>query len=54
MAADASNSASAGATGGSGYKAMVCLFLYGGNDGNNLLIASGEGTAIAVRLPWAK
>jgi uncharacterized protein (DUF1501 family) len=31
-------SASAGATGGSGYKAMVCLFLYGGNDGNNLLM----------------
>jgi len=28
-------SASAGAT---DYKAMVCLFLYGGNDGNNLLL----------------
>lgn len=26
------------ASGGSGYKAMVCLFLYGGNDGNNVLM----------------
>lgn len=29
---------SAGASSGSGYKAIVCLFLYGGNDGNNLLM----------------
>lgn len=25
-------------TSGSGYKALVCLFMYGGNDGNNLLV----------------
>lgn len=31
-------SALAQTTGGTGYKALVCLFLYGGNDANNLLV----------------
>jgi hypothetical protein len=35
----------AGATIGSDYKALVCLFLNGGNDANNLIIPTGSGYA---------
>lgn len=35
----------AGAAIGSDYKAMVCLFLQGGNDANNLIIPTGSGAA---------
>ncbi|HWF48466.1 MAG TPA: hypothetical protein VG168_15770 [Bryobacteraceae bacterium] len=48
----------------SGYKALVCVFLFGGNDGNNMIIpvtganatnyTKGRGTlAIAIRWLWA-
>ncbi len=41
------NAATAGTTTGTGdddYKAIVCIFLYGGNDSNNLLIPSDAAT----------
>lgn len=37
--------AAAGAPIGSDYKALVCLFLNGGNDANNLIIPTGSGYA---------
>src|SRR5690349_20476508 len=37
-------SAAAAVTAPSDYKALVCLFLYGGNDGNNLLIPTDPTT----------
>lgn len=36
--------AQAASSGASDYKAMVCLFLYGGNDGNNLLLPYEQGS----------
>ncbi len=36
--------AAAAATVPTDYKALVCLFLYGGNDGNNVLIPTDSGT----------
>jgi uncharacterized protein (DUF1501 family) len=32
---------SAGAAGGGGYRALVCVFLYGGNDGWNIVVPTG-------------
>ena len=28
----------AATTGGPGYRSMVCLFMFGGNDGNNVIV----------------
>ena len=41
--------AAAAQSGGEDYKALICLFLNGGNDSNNLLIPAG--TVIRV-VPW--
>jgi uncharacterized protein (DUF1501 family) len=35
------NAAAQTTSGAGGYKALVCLFMYGGNDGNNLLVPLG-------------
>ncbi|SNT34517.1 Uncharacterized conserved protein, DUF1501 family [Granulicella rosea] len=42
--------------GGAGYKALVCIFLYGGNDANNMLIpfdANGYASYSKIRGPLA-
>jgi uncharacterized protein (DUF1501 family) len=47
---------SAATVAASDYKALVCLFLYGGNDANNLIVphdASGYGSYAAARGPLA-
>ncbi|BCU76834.1 DUF1501 domain-containing protein [Luteolibacter sp. LG18] len=36
-------------TGGTGYKALVCLFLNGGHDSNNLLVPAGDPASDSVR-----
>jgi uncharacterized protein (DUF1501 family) len=41
MAAAASLSAPAPKAAGEDYRALVCIFMFGGNDGNNLVIPSG-------------
>ncbi len=35
--------------GGSGYKALVCLFLNGGNDSNNLFVPAGDAASSELR-----
>lgn len=44
------------AAGGSDYKALVCVFLYGGNDANNMIVPfdnTGYGTYTSIRGPLA-
>src|SRR5260370_37499796 len=35
------------------YKALVCIFLFGGNDGNHLIIPMGSGSAPGSYLNYA-
>jgi uncharacterized protein (DUF1501 family) len=48
--AQASNATAASAPAGDDYKALVCVFLFGGNDGNNLVVPLDERLADYTRL----
>lgn len=45
-------SAAMAQSGPSGYKALVCLFLNGGNDSNNLLVPSGDPVTDSLRADY--